>query len=83
MRKLLAASATAVGAEGGAGKTGTAQSGVFEHGKEVCRTWFAGFFPANDPKIAVVILNENGTSGAKDCAPVFRRMMESVGDTEG
>ena len=71
MRKLLAASSAAAGAPSGAGKTGTAQSGIYADGKEVCRTWFVGFFPANAPKYAVVILNENGVSGAADCAPVF------------
>ena len=71
MRKLLAASSAAAGAPSGAGKTGTAQSGIYVAGKEICRTWFVGFFPANAPKYAVVILNENGVSGAADCAPVF------------
>ena len=83
LRKLLAASAKAVGAPQGAGKTGTAQSGIFENGKEVCRTWFAGFFPAKAPKYAVVILNENGVSGAKDCAPVFQRIQQALGQTAG
>lgn len=55
-----------------AGKTGTAQSGSFdENGREILRTWFVGYFPANEPLYSVAILNENGTSGAADCAPVF------------
>ena len=78
MCALLTASGKAVGATAGAGKTGTAQSGIIEGGKEVCRTWFAGFFPSKEPQYAVVVLNENGVSGAADCAPVFRAICEAL-----
>ncbi len=61
-----------------AGKTGTAQSGIFENGKEICRTWFAGFFPAKNPHYIVVVLNENGTGGNTDCAPVFSKICERI-----
>ena len=59
-----------------AGKTGTAQSGIYKNGAEVCRTWFAGFFPADNPEYTVVVLNEDGSSGNADCAPVFREICE-------
>lgn len=61
-----------------AGKTGTAQSGSFENGSEICRTWFSGFFPANNPHYVVVILNENGESGSFDCAPIFKKICEGI-----
>lgn len=61
-----------------AGKTGTAQSGVFADSKEVLRTWFAGFFPAENPHYIVVVLNENGTGGNTDCAPVFKKICENI-----
>ncbi len=61
-----------------AGKTGTAQSGIFENGKEICRTWFAGFFPAKNPHYIVVVLNEKGTGGNADCAPVFSKICERI-----
>ena len=77
LRKLLACSAKAAGAVG-AGKTGTAQSGVYENGKEICRTWFAGFFPAKSPRYTIVVLNENGLSGAADCAPVAREIWKAA-----
>ncbi len=60
------------------GKTGTAQSGVFENGREICRTWFAGFFPLQNPEFTVIIINENGTGGNSDCAPVFREICEKI-----
>ncbi len=62
------------------GKTGTAQSGSYLDGKEIYRTWFAGFFPFDEPEYTVVIINENGTGGNSDCAPVFREICENIAD---
>ena len=42
-----------------AGKTGTAQTGVFVDGEELNHAWFVGFAPANDPKIVVAVMLEN------------------------
>jgi peptidoglycan glycosyltransferase len=57
-----------------AGKTGTAQvsEGVPDH------TWFIGFAPADDPKIAVAVFvaNGGGTGGEKS-APIARQVMET------
>lgn len=61
-----------------AGKTATAQSGQYKNGSEILHTWFAGFFPADNPKYAVVIMNENGSSGAVDCAPVFKKIADNL-----
>jgi len=41
-----------------AGKTGTAETGISNHG------WFAGFAPADDPEIVVVVFLENGNSSS-------------------
>ncbi len=60
------------------GKTGTAQSGIYVEGKEICRTWFTGFFPSDNPSYIVVVLNENGEGGNVDCAPVFRKICEGI-----
>lgn len=61
-----------------AGKTATAQSGAFVDGKEILNTWFAGFYPLDDPKYAIVVIKEDGTSGAEDCCPVFRGIVEKI-----
>lgn len=61
-----------------AGKTATAQSGKFINDKEILNTWFAGFYPYNDPKYAIVVMCENGTSGSADCGPVFRTVVENL-----
>ena len=40
-------------------------------------TWFVGFAPAYDPEIAVVVMMEySGGSGAENCAPVARNIIE-------
>lgn len=61
-----------------AGKTGTAQSGVYKNQSEILRTWFAGFFPYNNPHYIVVVFNENGTGGNYDCAEVFKKICEET-----
>ena len=54
-----------------AGKTGTAEN---PHGDD--HAWFAGFAPAEDPKISVVVLVENGGEGGVVSAPIAKRLME-------
>lgn len=61
-----------------AGKTGTAQSGSFDNDREILRTWFAGFFPADNPSYIVVVLDEKGVGGNVDCAPVFKAVAEGI-----
>ena len=82
LRKMLAVAAEVNGCSlnllKAAGKTGTAQSGTFIDYKEVLRTWFAGFFPADNPNYVVVVLNENGKSGYADCCPVFKDIVENM-----
>ena len=48
-----------------AGKTGTAQSGRFVNGTELDHAWFAGFAPAEAPKIVVVVMIEFGGHGTR------------------
>ena len=64
-----------------AGKTGTAQSGIWQNGKEICRTWFCGYATAENPKWIVAVLDEDGVSGNADCAPVFRAICEGLRET--
>lgn len=61
-----------------AGKTATAQSGSYKNGKEVLHTSFAGYFPAENPIYAVMVFNEEGSSGAVDCAPVFKEIADKL-----
>lgn len=63
-----------------AGKTATAQTGRYENGEEIYNAWFAGYFPADNPKYAVVVMKENGGEGAVSCAPVFREIAQGISD---
>jgi penicillin-binding protein 2 len=47
-----------------AGKTGTAQNGLPQEHKPD-HAWFVGFAPADDPKIVVAVMIENGGQGAR------------------
>lgn len=54
-----------------AGKTGTAQITP-----RPSHSWFVGFAPADDPRIAVaVVLEESGTSGGQTAAPLARDLI--------
>ncbi|MBO1755064.1 penicillin-binding protein 2 [Allobranchiibius sp. CTAmp26] len=62
-----------------AGKTGTAQ-----HGEgQPAHAWFTAFAPANDPKIAVAVLVENGgkygteAGGGSVAAPIAQKVIEA------
>lgn len=63
-----------------AGKTATAQTGKSVNGEEIYNAWFAGYFPADNPKYAVAILKEDGGEGALSCAPVFKMIAEKLSD---
>jgi penicillin-binding protein 2 len=62
-----------------AGKTGTAQTGYVKREGEDAKTswyysrdhaWFASYYPAKAPEIAVVVLVEHGGSGPTQAAPL-------------
>ena len=57
-----------------AGKTGTAQNDGAAN-----TLWFTGFAPANDPRVAVAVVIENGQGfGNSVAAPIARQVMEAV-----
>ncbi len=55
-----------------AGKTGTAE--VLKTGEP--HSWFAGYAPANNPKIAIVVFSEHGGEGSTTAAPIFREIVD-------
>ncbi len=64
-----------------AGKTGTAQNG---DGAQPYTLWFTGFAPANDPRVAVAVVVENGGGrgqsgvGNTVAAPIAKKVIEAV-----
>lgn len=65
-----------------AGKTATAQTGKSDENGEIYNAWFAGYFPAENPKYAVAVLKEDGGEGAVSCAPVFKEISEEIIELE-
>ena len=61
-----------------AGKTGTAQLG----GNGEPHSWFIGFAPVDQPRIAIAVLVENGGHGAQRAAPLAGELMQMYFDTE-
>lgn len=61
-----------------AGKTATAQTGQYNNDKEILNTWFAGVYPFDNPKYAIVVMTENGISGSIDCCPIYRTIVENI-----
>jgi len=62
-----------------AGKTATCQTGRMKSAdEEILNTWFAGYLPANQPRWAIVVMSEEGSSGSENCAPVFRDISRGI-----
>jgi len=69
-----------------AGKTGTAQVVAMKQGEKYDASklsernrdhaWFIAFAPAEQPKIALVVLAENGGHGGGTAAPIARKVMD-------
>jgi peptidoglycan glycosyltransferase len=56
-----------------AGKTGTAEvAGAEPH------AWFAGFAPAGDPQIAVIVIVENAGTGGSVAAPIAKQVIAAA-----
>ncbi len=62
------------------GKTGTAQVVSLDlgtSGQHNDHAWFAGYAPADNPKIVVTALVENGGHGGEAAAPLVRQVLEA------
>lgn len=67
-----------------AGKTATAQTGIYDkNGVELCNGWFGGFFPAENPVYAVVVLAEQAGEGSLAAAPSFRQIVDGISLLKG
>ena len=61
-----------------AGKTGTADHNNPDGTPASPHSWFIGYAPANDPKVAVAVIVEDGGVGAKTAAPVAANVMRAA-----
>lgn len=65
-----------------AGKTATAQTQAMRAGErgrpDRDHAWFAGFAPADDPRVVVVVLVERGGMGGQTAAPIAGRIFKGI-----
>lgn len=61
-----------------AGKSGTAETGKFAHGKQLHNKWFAGYFPYQNPKYALVAVNLDVTEDEGGVNPLFADMVKTL-----
>lgn len=57
-----------------AGKTGTAELG----GEQRSHAWFVGFAPAEEPRVAIAVMVENGGGGGSTAAPIASRVLKKA-----
>jgi len=59
-----------------AGKTGTAEVS----GGKKSHAWFVGFAPADNPRVAIAVLVENGGGGGSAAAPIASKVLKKALD---
>ena len=63
---------------GAGGKTGTAETGWEQDGKEVVQSWFGGVYPAENPGYVVVVLAGDAENTDGKSSPVFKKICEEL-----
>lgn len=66
-------------------KTGTAETGWTpkeNEEREIVQSWFAGFYPAQNPQYVIVVLGENAYNTDAKTAPVFKEIAEYIYKTK-
>lgn len=65
-----------------AGKSGTAETGKYEDGKQLHNKWFAGYFPYQNPKYALVTVNLDVTENEGGVNLLFADMVKMLSEQE-
>jgi penicillin-binding protein 2 len=63
-----------------AGKTGTAETGFRINGRRIKHTWFVAYAPFQNPRYAVAVFVDDGTSGRTSCAPLAKIVFNALRD---
>lgn len=67
-----------------AGKTGTAQAEMDASGRHTINAWFAGYAPAEDPRVVVVVLlTGQRESGGRAAAPLAAEFLRAFAEGGG
>ncbi|WZL71470.1 penicillin-binding transpeptidase domain-containing protein [Clostridiaceae bacterium 35-E11] len=61
---------------GAAGKTGSSEAII--DGEKTVHAWFTGYFPIDAPQYVITIIVENGGSGGKAAAPLFKKIAQRI-----
>ena len=61
-----------------AGKSGTGETGKFYHDQQLYNKWFAGFFPYQNPKYALVVVNLDVTENEGAISPIYADLVQSI-----
>ena len=59
-------------------KTGTAQTGVYENGRELSHLWYCGYVESGDKRYCVTVLREAVDQDGGTTARVFRQVAEEI-----
>ena len=61
------------------GKTGTAQTGQFDsNGEELLNYWFSGFYPAEEPRYTITVLQDGVLEPETSSAEVFAHIADAL-----
>ena len=61
------------------GKTGTAQTGQFdENGDELLNYWFCGFYPAEEPRYTITVLQDGVLEPENSSAKIFAQIANAL-----
>ena len=58
-----------------AGKSGTAETHIYEGDQQYVNKWFAGYFPFEDPQYVLVVVNLDVFSSEGSVIPIYRDMV--------
>ena len=59
-------------------KTGTAQTGVYENGRELSHFWYCGFVESGGKRCCVTVLRESAQEDGGVTAGVFRQVAQGI-----
>ncbi len=64
---------------GAGGKTGTAQTGRFDQAdNEYKNLWFAGFYPVEQPRYTIVVMQDDQIQAQNSSAAIFARVCDAL-----
>jgi penicillin-binding protein 4B len=61
-----------------AGKSGTAETGKMSHNEELVNKWFAGYFPADEPRYALVVVELDCPGSQTVTNDVFYDLVQKI-----